>query len=126
MLFRVTFCHPSLSKNLRAFPPVFSGCRAHDLFAVGEQIPYIMEQLPLAIVPLDSLRDAPHLQPEKCFRPRTEGELPRRGKRSHPGVRRGRKQFEPFSLLTQRTLRGFFYSLDAGSAARVFLRPDDP
>ena len=67
-----------VEKPLRAFPPAFAVCRAHNLFAVGEQIPYIMEQLPLAIVPLDSLRDAPHLQPEKCFRPRT---------------RRGRKRF---------------------------------
>ncbi|MDD6856534.1 MAG: hypothetical protein PUD66_08960, partial [Oscillospiraceae bacterium] len=80
-----------VEKPLRAFPPAFAVCRAHNLFAVGEQIPYIMEQLPLAIVQLDSLRDAPHLQPEMYFLPGTEGELPRRGKRSHPGVRPGRK-----------------------------------
>ena len=40
-----------VEKPLRAFPPVFAVCCAHNLFAIGEQIP--------------------HLQPEKCFRPRT-------------------------------------------------------
>ena len=52
-----------------------------------------MEQLPLAIVPLDSLRDAPHLQPELYFLPGTEGELPRRGERGPSGGRRGENDF---------------------------------
>ncbi|MBO5171261.1 MAG: hypothetical protein J6B70_11060 [Oscillospiraceae bacterium] len=81
-----------VGKSLRAFPTVFAVCRAHNLFAIGEQIPYIMEQLPLAIVPLDSLRDAPHLQPEMYFL---------------PGTRPGRKCSEFLLLLTQQTLRGF-------------------
>ena len=91
-VFRVSGRRLSLSKNpFGLFRQFFAVCCAHNLFAIGEQIPYIMEQLPLAIVPLDSLRDAPHLQPEMYFLPGTGGELPRRGKRSHPGVRPGRK-----------------------------------
>ena len=70
-------CRLRLSKiPFGAFRQVFAVCCAHNLFAVGEQIP--------------------HLQPEKCFRPRT---------------RRGRKRFELYLLLMQQTLRGFFYTL---------------
>ena len=54
-------------KPLRAFPPVFAVCCAYHLFAAGDQIPYIFEQLPLAMVPFDSLCDAPRLQPEMFF-----------------------------------------------------------
>ena len=64
----------SLSKKtFGLFRQFFAVCCAHNLFAIGEQIP--------------------HLQPEKYFAPGTGGELPRRGKRDHPGVRRGRKRF---------------------------------
>ena len=65
-------------KPCRLFRQFFAVCCAHNLFALGEQIP--------------------HLQPEKCFSPRT---------------RRGRKRFELYSPLSRRTLRGFFDSLKA-------------
>ena len=62
----------SLSKTpFGAFRQTFAVRRAHALCAIGAQ-------------------DA-HLRPEKYFLPGTEGELSRRDKRSHPGVRPGRK-----------------------------------
>ena len=84
--------HLSLSKNpFGLFRQFFAVCCAHSLCAFGAQLA--------------------HLQPEKCFRPRTEGELPGTGKRGHPGVRRGRKRFRLYSPQLRRTLRGFFDSL---------------
>ena len=60
-----------VEKGLRPFPPDSAACCAHNLFAVGEQIP--------------------HLQSERCFRPRT---------------RRGQKRFGLYSPPVRRTLRG--------------------
>ena len=51
-------------------------------------------------------RQIPHLQPEKYFL---------------PGTRPGRKCFLLYFLLTQKTLRGFFYSLKGLPTGRPFI-----
>ena len=79
-------CH-RLSKNpFGVFRQFFAVCRAHSLCAYGAQLA--------------------HLQPEKCFRPRT---------------RRGRKRIERSLLLPQQTLRGFFDTLWHALTGRAIL-----
>ena len=58
-------------KGFAFFDKRIAVCRAHDLYALGVQIA--------------------HLQPDRYFLSGTGGELPRRGKRDHPGVRPDRK-----------------------------------
>ena len=58
-------------KGFALFDKRIAVCRAHDLYAFGVQIA--------------------HLQPELYFLSGTGGELPRRDKRDHPGVRPDRK-----------------------------------
>ena len=68
----------SLSKNpFGLFRQFFAVCCAHNLFAIGEQIL--------------------HLQPERCFRPRT---------------RRGRKRFDFVFRLRGKFCEAFFDSLE--------------
>ena len=70
------------------FDRFFAVSCAHNLAPVGGQIP--------------------HLEPEKCFLPGTEGELLRRSKRGHPGVRPGKKRFS------------FYLPPQAANSARLF------
>jgi len=95
---------------LRGFPPVFAVCCAHIVDTpdtmfhfpqAGNSTCLRVSPLPIKRVsalwgPLSASRQIPHLQPEKCFCPRT---------------RRGQKRFGHCSPHLRRTLRGFFDSL---------------
>ena len=99
----------TVGKPRRGFPTSFAVCCAHNLSPDRGQIP--------------------HLQPVKYVPPGTEGELPRTGKRGHPGVRPGGTYFLNYSSPSTGKKPHFFDSLliflirSAEAEQKMYSRP---